>query len=64
MCLHGMCFKCLRHGSFLTAVFTTGANHKMDDDGIMISIYNETQQELKARTETLEENQKQVCYFL
>ncbi|XP_025086308.1 kinesin-like protein KIF17 isoform X2 [Pomacea canaliculata] len=36
------------------------ANHKMDDDGIMISIYNETQQELKARTETLEENQKQI----
>ena len=37
-----------------------GANRKMDDDGIMVSIYEDIQDELKDRTEVVKEKQQMV----
>ena len=38
----------------------TGANRKMDDDGIMVGIYEDIQQELRDRTETVKEKEEVV----
>ena len=46
--------------SLVSVCVGAGANRKMDDDGIMVSIYEDIQEELKDRTEVVKEKQQMV----
>jgi hypothetical protein len=44
-------------------IFIVEAIAKMDDDGIMLSIYDDIHDEVKAKTKTLEKEMERVCLF-
>lgn len=50
--------------SLFVSLLSAGANKKMDDDGIMVSIYDEVTSELKVTKESMLEKQKEVSVLV